>query len=105
PPPARSWPSRDPAAAARLAAARSAVAEIAESHGLPVENLLSPETLRRAAWSPPDPLTADAVAAAFRDRGAREWQVRLTAAAVAEAFAAAASATPATPAAPAPSSP
>lgn len=88
PPPARSWASREPAAAARLTAARAALAEIAEAHGLPVENLLAPETLRRAAWTPPDPPTEDAVAAAFRDRGARDWQIRLTAGPVSEAFAA-----------------
>ena len=87
PPPARSWASRDPAAAARLAAARAAVGAIAEELGLPVENLLTPETLRRAAWSPPDPPTAEAIAAAFRERGARDWQTRLTAGPVSEAFA------------------
>ena len=92
PPPARSWASRDPAAAVRLAAARAAVAEIAEAHGLPVENLLSPETLRRAAWTPPDPPTEQAVAAVFRERGARDWQVSLTAATVAQAFESAATA-------------
>jgi ribonuclease D len=64
------------------------LAEIAEEHGLPVENLLAPETLRRAAWTPPDPPTEDAVATAFRDRGARDWQIRLTAGPVSEAFAA-----------------
>jgi ribonuclease D len=88
PPPARSWASRDPAAAVRLTAARAVVAEIAEEHGLPVENLLAPETLRRAAWTPPDPPTEDAVAAAFRDRGARDWQIRLTAGPVSGAFSA-----------------
>ena len=87
PPPARSWASRDPAAAARLAAARAAVGTVAVAHGLPVENLLTPETLRRAAWSPPDKLTAESLAAAFRERGAREWQIRLTAGPVSEAFA------------------
>jgi ribonuclease D len=86
PPLARSWASRDPAAAARLAAARAAVGAVAEEHGLPVENLLTPETLRRAAWSPPDPPTAEALAAAFRGRGARDWQIRLTAEAVSDAF-------------------
>ena len=35
PPPARSWGDRDPAAAARLAAARAAVGALAEQHGLP----------------------------------------------------------------------
>jgi ribonuclease D len=88
PPPARSWASRDPAAAARLVAARAVVAEVAESHGLPVENLLSPETLRRAAWAPPDPPSEESVGAVFRERGAREWQIRLTAGPVSEVFAA-----------------
>jgi ribonuclease D len=87
PPPARSWASRDPAAAARLAAARAAVSAVAETHAVPVENLLTPETLRRAAWSPPDPPTAEALATAFRERGARDWQIRLTASPVSEAFA------------------
>ena len=91
PPPARSWASKEPAAAARLAAARSAVGDVAEAHLLPVENLLAPETLRRAAWTPPDPVTVEAIAAAFGEHGARDWQIRLTAGVVAEAFAAAVS--------------
>jgi ribonuclease D len=66
------------------------VGEIAEAHTLPVENLLAPETLRRAAWAPPDPVTAEAIAEAFGEHGARDWQIRLTAGVVAEAFAAAA---------------
>ncbi len=89
PPPARSWASKEPAAAARLAAARAAVGEIAEAHTVPVENLLAPETLRRVAWSPPEPITEETVAAAFRANGARNWQVRLTAGVVTQAFAAA----------------
>jgi ribonuclease D len=88
PPPARTWMSREPEAAARLATARTAVAEVAEAHVLPVENLLAPETLRRVTWAPPDPPTGEAIAAAFRERGAREWQIRLTAEPVAKALAA-----------------
>ncbi len=87
PPPARSWASKEPAAAARLAAAREAVGEVAEAHTLPVENLLAPETLRRVVWSPPDPVSEETVAEAFRKYGARDWQIRLTAGVVAEAFA------------------
>lgn len=87
PPPPRSWASRQPDAAVRLAAARASVVEIAQAHTLPVENLLTPDTLRRAAWDPPDPPTELAIAETFRRRGAREWQIKLTAAAVAEAFA------------------
>lgn len=87
PPPARSWAARDSAAADRLAAARTAVGEIADRHEVPVENLLAPETLRRVAWSPPEPLTEETVAAALRRHGAREWQIGLTAAAAALALA------------------
>jgi ribonuclease D len=89
PPPARSWAARDAAAAARLTAARAAVGAVAEQHLLPVENLLAPETLRRVAWRPPERADEEGIAAALRARGAREWQVRLTADAVAGAFAAA----------------
>lgn len=86
PPPARSWAAREPEAAERLAAARSAMSEVAEAHSLPVENLLAPETLRRLVWSPPSPLNSDTVAAVFRERGAREWQIRLAAPAVVAAI-------------------
>jgi ribonuclease D len=86
PPPARSWAERDPVAAARLSAARTTVVEIAERHHLPVENLLSPDALRRVMWQPPEPADAAAIAAALRALGARPWQVTLTAAAIAEAL-------------------
>jgi ribonuclease D len=43
-----------------------------------VENILSPDLVRRIMWSPPDPRDAEAVAAALRTGGAREWQVGLT---------------------------
>jgi ribonuclease D len=92
PPPARAWPDRDPAAAARLAAARAAMADVAAAHDLPVENLLSPDTLRRLCWTPPAVVDVDAVAAAFTAAGARPWQVGLTAAPVAQALVAGASA-------------
>lgn len=100
PPPPRAWATRQPDAAARLAAARARVVEIAEANDLPVENLLTPDTLRRAAWQPPSPLSAASVAEVFRSRGAREWQIALTADAVADAFA-----NPAPPAAPAADTP
>ncbi len=88
PPPARAWPDRDPAAAARLAAARATMGALAAEHDLPVENLLSPDTLRRLCWTPPDPPDEAAVATFFAAAGARRWQVELAAAPVAEALAA-----------------
>ena len=88
PPPARSWPDREPLAAARLSAARSAVGAVAEHLGMPVENLLAPDTVRRLCWSPPDDQPDEAaVADVLRAHGARRWQVELTASVLADAIA------------------
>jgi ribonuclease D len=46
---------------------------------IPVENLLSPDTVRRLAWSPPEPADPDAVEDFLRRHGARSWQLTLTA--------------------------
>jgi ribonuclease D len=89
PPPARSWPERDPEAAARLAAGRAAVLALATEHDMPTENLLTPDSIRRLAWSPPPEVTPDVVADVLRGLGARAWQVTLTAPALAEAMTAA----------------
>ncbi|NLE72168.1 MAG: ribonuclease D [Actinomycetales bacterium] len=87
PPPPRSWPDRDPAAAARLAAARALLRETGERLHVPVENLLQPDLLRRVCWSPPDPVSAGSVADALRAGVARPWQVELLAEPLAAAFA------------------
>ncbi len=79
PPPARAWADRDPVAAGRLSAARAALGEIAEANTVPVENLLTPDTLRRLLWEPPDDGSPVAVADRLRVLGAREWQVSLVA--------------------------
>jgi ribonuclease D len=90
PPPAHRWAERDPAAAARLAAARGAITALAEENRLPVENLLSPDALRRLSWDPPRPggeqSDEQAVAHALADYGARPWQIELTAGPVAQAL-------------------
>jgi ribonuclease D len=79
PPPVNRWADRDPAANTRLQAARAGLAEISAKHAVPVENLLSPDLVRRLMWSPPDPRDAAAIAAVLRAGGAREWQIELTA--------------------------
>jgi ribonuclease D len=78
PPPVSRWADRDPAAATRLQAARAGLAELAATHSLPVENLLSPDLVRRLMWTPPEPRDAGTVAETLRAGGAREWQVALT---------------------------
>ena len=77
PPPARAWPERDPVAATRLATCREALAHIAAGVNVPVENLISPESVRRLCWEPPADLGDDVVGAFLHDSGARAWQLEL----------------------------
>jgi ribonuclease D len=78
PPPAR-WSRRKPEAAARLEAARAALAEVSERVEIPTENLVSPDLVRRLCWDwqpPADPLAA--VDDFLRAGHARPWQRELT---------------------------
>jgi len=93
PPPARAWADRDPVAAARLVQARSDLAALSERYEVPVENLISPDTLRRVLWSPPRPTNdasgVNATAAldqALSDLGARPWQRELCVPVIARAL-------------------
>ncbi|HEY0637534.1 MAG TPA: ribonuclease D [Pseudonocardiaceae bacterium] len=78
PPPPSRWADKDPAAAARLSAARTGLAELAARHSLPVENLLQPDLVRRICWQPPEGATPDSVDRALTAGGARPWQRELT---------------------------
>lgn len=44
---------------------------------MPQENLITPDTVRRVCWEPPQGVTADSVAEALVSHGARPWQVEL----------------------------
>ncbi|MEV0762748.1 ribonuclease D [Nocardia sp. NPDC050435] len=82
PPPVNRWERRDPVAAARLTKARAAMGELSAKYAIPVENLLSPDLVRRLCW---DGLPSydrvgsagelSAAISAFLDAGgARPWQ-------------------------------
>lgn len=86
PPPVNRWERRDPVAAARLTRARAAMGELSTEHAIPVENLLSPDLVRRLCW---DGLpsydrvgTAADLSAAIdgflKSGGARPWQRELS---------------------------
>ncbi|MET2012709.1 ribonuclease D [Microbacterium chocolatum] len=85
-PPPRVWADRNPEADARLKAARPRVEERASDLRMPTENLLTPDLLRRVAWSPPAAVTTDTIAAALLTLGARGWQVDQTAQLITDAF-------------------
>jgi ribonuclease D len=77
PAPAR-WSKRKPEAAARLEAARAALADVSERVGVPTENLISPDLVRRLCWDwegAPDPV--EAVEEFLRAGQARTWQREL----------------------------
>jgi ribonuclease D len=88
-PPPRAWADRNPPADRRYRAARAAVTKRAEELDLPVENLLTPDTLRTVAWAPPATITPLSVAEALAALDARGWQLEETAVIIAEAFVAA----------------
>lgn len=73
-PPPRAWADRNPEADARLRAAKAALAALGESLSIPVENLVTPEYVRRLAWSPPEQIGEASVSRALLELGARPWQ-------------------------------
>jgi ribonuclease D len=85
-PPPRAWPDKNPEADRRLKAARIAVSDVSTQMNIPIENLLTPELLRRLCWSPPAALSVDAIRDALAEMGARPWQLDATAEAIYKAF-------------------
>ena len=85
-PPPRAWPDKNPEADRRLKAARIAVAEKSAELNIPIENVLTPDLLRRVSWAPPEPIEVGTVRAALAEMGAREWQLDAVAAPITEAF-------------------
>ena len=86
PPPPRLWRDRNPEAADRLDRARAAMTALSEEHQLPVENLLTPDFVRRLAWQPPEPLRRETVAEELTSRGARAWQIDMVTGPLTEAL-------------------
>lgn len=68
----RSWEKRFPEAHIRLNAVRPLLAELAELHKLPIENLLTPDYLRRVMFEP-----AASISNMLAELGARDWQIAL----------------------------
>ncbi|OIN80606.1 ribonuclease D [Mycobacterium malmoense] len=78
PPPAARWSRRKPEAAARLETARAALGEVSRRVGVPTENLISPDLVRRLCWdweAATDPV--EAVEEFLRAGEARPWQREL----------------------------
>jgi len=85
-PPPRAWADRNPEADLRFKAARAALTAISEERQVPLENLLTPDHLRRVSWQPPEPADPETIGDALALLGARPWQVEATAQLIADAF-------------------
>lgn len=89
-PPIKLWRDKFPEKYAPLSHARAAIELIAQENEIPVENLITPEHVRRVCWKPPtgatEVLSLRAVEQALIDLGARQWQIALVAPAVATAL-------------------
>ena len=98
PPPVSRWHRRKPEASARLKAAREGLADLSERVGVPTENLVSPELVRRLCWDwqggddsdersrEEQMAVAGDIDAFLRDGGARPWQLELAVPALAKAL-------------------
>jgi ribonuclease D len=74
PPAPQRWAAKDPEAAARLGVVRTHLAATSERLSIPVENLISPDLVRRVLWRPPDPADLEST---LETAGARPWQIEL----------------------------
>ncbi len=77
PPQPRAWERRWPDSFERFNRVRPALIELAESLELPVENLLSPDHLRRLLWDSPATMDAAEADRRLAESGARQWQREL----------------------------
>lgn len=82
----RGWAQRHPEAAERLTEARAVVETEAERQGIPIENLLTPDHLRRLVWRPPADRSPEGIALRLTELGARAWQVGIVAPILAPVF-------------------
>lgn len=74
PPQPKSWERRWPDSFARYQRIRPALIKLAEELGMPVENLITPDHLRRLLWDSPATTDAASVESKLGALGARPWQ-------------------------------
>jgi ribonuclease D len=89
-PPIKLWRDKFPEKYAPLSHARASIELIAQENQIPVENLMTPEHVRRICWKPPigatTTLSVSEVEQALAELGARQWQIDLVAPALAAAL-------------------
>ena len=71
----RNWEMRNPQAWQRLEFAKARLIEIAQELNLPIENLMTPDSIRKVLWAPPE--TPELLKSTLSDLGARPWQLEV----------------------------
>jgi len=89
-PPARIWRNKFPLAAIHLANVRAGLAEISSAKNIPIENIISPELVRKVVFDEGrersfanQPSLEDEIRNRLKEFGARDWQIELAAPALA----------------------
>jgi ribonuclease D len=82
----RSWPTRWPNAHKRLICTRHNLTEVAKKLEIPLENLVSPETIRQISWIERDSAELDEIVRELSSFNARDWQIELIAAVMVESI-------------------
>jgi ribonuclease D len=89
-PPIKLWQDKFPEKYAPLSHARVGLEKLSEENNIPVENLITPELVRRICWNPPqgsnESLQVAAVETSLLSLGARPWQVNLVGQVIAAAL-------------------
>jgi ribonuclease D len=82
----RSWPTRWPNAHKRLICTRHNLTEVAKTLEIPLENLVSPETIRQICWIERDSAELDEIIRELKSFNARDWQIELIASVMVESI-------------------
>lgn len=82
----RSWPTRWPNAHKRLICTRHNLTEVAKALEIPLENLVSPETIRQICWIERDSAELDEIIRELKSFNARDWQIELIASVMVESI-------------------
>lgn len=89
-PPIKLWRDKFPEKYAPLSHARAAIELVASENNIPIENLMTPEHVRRMCWNPPagstHTLSISLVEEGLKNLGARQWQIDLVAPVLAAAL-------------------
>ena len=72
----KSWEQKNPQAFIRLKTLKSFIAKQAEEENIPIENLCSPDLVRKWCWLAPTS-EENLTITWFLDQGARKWQAQI----------------------------